>query len=232
MTTYENFLWLTYNLRCKYTTIFLIKHYLNDFFMTLKDFVSELTAKSKETQDLMRRRMPVIVGQLAVSHFKDNFRKSGFVDNGLQPWKKSRRIGQGKGAGSNYKTLLSGRDHLFGSVSYIPSDAAVLIKNDLPYASIHNEGGQVNTHPTVTPKMKKFAWAKYYGALGLKKGEKVPESIPEDAERWRRLALTKKTKLNIKFEMPKRQFIGESKELNDKICNKLDAELEKIWNQQ
>jgi len=198
--------------------------------MTLRDFINDIQTKAKEQEDLMRRRMPVIVGQMAVSHFKSNFQKSGFVNNGLQAWQKSKRIGNGKGAGNNYKTLLSGRNHLFSSVSYIPGDASVLIKNDVPYASIHNEGGTVNTHPTVTPKMRKFAWAKYYTALGLKKGDKAPESIPEDAARWRRLALTKKSKLNIKFEMPKRQFIGESKELNDKINNKLDAELEKIWN--
>ena len=198
--------------------------------MTLQDFVNNLRAKSKEIEDLMRRRMPVIVGQMAVSHFKSNFQKSGFVNNGLQPWEKSKRIGKGKAAGNNYKTLLSGRNHLYSSISYIPGDASVLIKNDVPYASIHNEGGTVNINPTVTPKMRKFAWYQYYNVLGLKKGDKAPQSIPEDAERWRRLALTKKSKLNIKFVMPKRQFIGESKELNEKIAAKLETELEKIWN--
>ena len=200
--------------------------------MTLQDFVTELKTKSKEIEDLMRRRMPVAAGQMAVSHFKSNFQKSGFVDNGLRPWEKSKRIGKGKAAGNNYKTLLSGRNHLFSSVSYIPGDGVVLVKNDLPYASIHNEGGQVNAHPTVTPKMKKFAWAKYYEALNVSKGTKVPKNItiPEDAARWRRLALTKKPKLNISFIMPKRQFIGESKELDEKLAAKLEQELEKIIN--
>jgi phage gpG-like protein len=198
--------------------------------MTLKEFRDMLHKKGKQLEDLTRRRMPVIVGQMAVSHFKSNFRQGGFVNGGLHPWPKSKRIGKNKSAGSNYKTLLSGRDHLYNSVSYIPGDSAVLIKNDVPYAAIHNEGGEVNVHPTVTPKMKKFAWAKYYEALGVKKGQKVQKNttIPEDAARWRRLALTKKTKLDIKYTMPKRQFIGESKELNDKINERWEREIGKI----
>ena len=197
--------------------------------MGLKDFLKEIQTKAKEQDDLMRRRMPVIAGQIAVSHFKENFQKSGFIDNGLHKWQPSKRIGKEKGAAGKNKTLLSGRDHLFSSISYIPGDYAVLIKNDVPYASIHNEGGPVSINPTVTPKMKKFAWAKYYEALNGKKPGKNT-SIPEDAARWRALALTKKSKLSIKYVMPKRQFIGESKELNDKLTNKLDLELEKIWN--
>jgi len=195
--------------------------------MTLKELLNYIRTKSEATENLMRRRMPVIAGQAAKSHFQDNFRKSGFVDNGLKPWKPAKRLSNpGKGAAGNYKTLTSGRNHLFGSVKYIPGDAAVTIRNDVEYAAIHNEGGTID----VTPKMKKFGWWQYYIALGLKKGEKAPKSIPEDAERWRRLALTKKSRLNIKIDMPKRQFIGESKELNDKITGRLDRELEKIWN--
>jgi len=198
--------------------------------MTLKELLNYIRTKSEATENLMRRRMPVIAGQAAKSHFQDNFRKSGFVDNGLKPWMPAKRLsGSGKGAASNYKTLTSGRNHLFGSIKYIPGDAAVTIRNDVEYAAIHNEGGRVNTHPTVTPKMKKFAWAKYYEALGGRKPAKNA-TVPEDAARWRALALTKKTKLNIKYIMPKRQFIGESEELNDKISEKLDKELEKIWN--
>jgi phage gpG-like protein len=196
--------------------------------MTLKEWIGDLQKKGKELEDLTRRRMPAIVGRMAVSHFQDNFRRGGFVDNGLQAWQPAKRKeGKSKKAAGNYGTLLSSRRHLFDSISYIPGDAAVLIKNDVPYASIHNEGGQVNTHPTVTPKMRRFAWAKYYEALGGQKPAKGT-SVPEDAARWRALALTKKTNLDVKFFMPKRQFIGESKELTDKINAKWESEIEKI----
>jgi phage gpG-like protein len=199
--------------------------------MTLAEFRNLLLQQGKKIEELTRRRMPVIVGAMAVSHFKAGFRQGGFTNNGLQAWQPAKRLaGKKKGAANRYKTLTSGRNHLMSSISYIPGDASVLVKNDVPYASIHNEGGQVNTHPTVTPKMRKFAWAKYYEALNIPKGSKVPKNIPEDAARWRALALTKKTKLNISYMMPKRQFIGDSKELNDKIAAKFESEIEKIIN--
>lgn len=197
--------------------------------MTLKDFSRYIQTKAKEQEELIRRRMPVIAGQMAVSHFKENFQKSGFVNGGLHRWQPAKRIGMGKGAESNRKTLTSGRNHLMSSIYYVPGDGSVKVYNPVEYAGIHNEGGQVNVHPTVTAKMKKFAWAKYYAALNGQNPNKNT-TIPEDAARWRALALTKKTKLNIRYVMPKRQFIGEGSELTEKINNKLDAELEKIWN--
>jgi hypothetical protein len=53
-------------------------------------------------------------------------------------------------------------------------------------------------------------------------------SIPADAQKWRNLALTKKTKLNIRIVMLKRQFIGDGKELNDKIAKKFEMEMTQI----
>jgi phage gpG-like protein len=198
--------------------------------MELKDLRNYLQSIPKKMDDLVNNRMPKAAGQIAVSHFRDNFRKSGFVDGGLHPWKKSKREESGgKSAGSNYKTLTSGRNHLMLNTRYIPAQGAVLIVNDVEYAGIHNEGGTLNIHPTVTPKMRKFAWAKYFEAMGGTKAKKGM-TIPEDAARWRGMALTKKTKLDIKIVMPKRQFIGESKELFDKINDKLEKELEKILN--
>ena len=49
----------------------------------------------------------------------------------------------------------------------MPSDYHVRVANDVPYASMHNYGGE--THPTVTPKMRRFAWAMYYNTSGIGK---------------------------------------------------------------
>lgn len=188
----------------------------------LKEFFTEVEKKKSEINDLVRRKMPIFAGRIAKDHFQENFRKGGFVNNGLHKWKKSNReIYGGKSAASNYGTLFSGRNHLYNSIKYVPGDARVTVSNDVPYAGIHNWGGTAT--PTVTPKMRKFAWAKYYAAGG---GKKAEQPAGPDAQFWRNMALTKKTKLNIR--MPQRQFIGESKELNDKLRAKLDEELEKI----
>jgi len=194
--------------------------------MDIKQFGNWILTKQKELEDLRRRKMPVIIGAMAQSHYKDNFRKGGFVNNGLINWKPAKRLSLGsKAAGSNYPTLTSGRNHLMNSIKYIPGDARVKVVDDADHASIHNAGGIINSNPEVTPKMRKFAWAQYYAAGGGKKGAL---SIGDDAERWKRLALTKKKKLKIKITMPRRQFIGESEELNRKISGKWDQEIGKI----
>ena len=185
----------------------------------IRQFLSDFKKKEKEVAYLARRKMPVFAGRIAKDHFQDNFRQGGFVDNGLHKWKRSNReLRGGKSAASQYGTLLSAREQLFNSIRYTPGDGKVTVYNNEPHAPIHNWGGTVS--PTVTPKMRKFAWAKFY-ASGGKEDPKAP-----DAQFWMRLALTKKTKLNIK--MPQRQFLGHGKELNEKINNKLESELEKI----
>ncbi len=54
--------------------------------------------------------------------------------------------------------------------------------------------------------------------------------MPENpqAQFWKRLALTKKTKLSVK--VPQRQFIGESRELTEAINARTEQEIRKILN--
>ncbi len=200
--------------------------------MDIKEFSRLIKAKRRELSDLMRRKMPVHAGRLAKDHYQDNFRKGGFVNGGLHKWPKSRRLSSGgKDAASNYGTLLSSRNMLFGAIKYVPGDSRVKVSNDLVYAPAHNWGDTL--HPTVTPKMRRFAWAKYYQAGGgQKKGtegkEKAKNDEPAEALNWKKLALTKKEKLDVKI--PQRQFLGESTELTEKIADKTETEIRKILN--
>lgn len=61
-------------------------------------------------------------------------------------------------------------------------------RSSVPYARIHEKGGF--THPTVTRKMRRFAWAKY---------RQTGESV------WRGIALTRKS--NLVVPIPKRPYI-------------------------
>lgn len=120
---------------------------------------------------------------------------------------------------------------LFGAIKYVPGDGKVKVGNDLVYAPANNWGGTL--HPTVTPRMRRFAWAKYYQAGGGQKkgteGKKSTENEePPEAIKWKKLALTKKEKLDVKI--PQRQFLGESTELTEKIANKTETEVRKILN--
>ena len=193
--------------------------------MDIKDYIELIKSQRKEIDQLMRRQLPVKIGRMAKDHFQENFRKGCFVNNGLQQWPKSKRQLSGtSSAAAQYGPLLSGRNHLFSSMKYTPSDYRVKVANEVPYAAIHNEGGTVN--PTVTPEMRRFAWAMFYKSSGKKKGKKGSMLSNPDAERWKALALTKKSKLTVKI--PKRQFLGESAELRKSINDKIEKELSKI----
>lgn len=164
-------------------------------------------------------RLPRKVGIVAVNFFKQNFRDAGFRNNGIERWKITNRQQFGKGAAAGYTPLLSARNHLFSSIQYVAGHGEVHIENNVPYANIHNEGGIVSTHPTITPRMRKYAWARYYE----EGGKDSPGAL-----KWRALALTKKTKLDIRAEIPRRQFIGESHELMTKIEQMVEESLNKI----
>lgn len=206
--------------------------------MDIKEFSNELKMKQREVEKLLRRKLPVVVGRMAKDFYQDNFRKSGFQNNGLHPWQVTRRQASGsKGTASQYGPLLSSRRHLFSSIKYTPSDFRVVVSNDLPYASVHNFGG--DTSPTVTPQMRRFAWAMYYKAQGRKKKPGTAKRKPKNkasapridtpsAQFWKSLALTRKKKLRVRI--PQRQFIGESAELNSQINQRIQSEINKTLN--
>ena len=193
--------------------------------MDIKVFSELIKSRSRELDRLIRRQLPIKIGRMAKDHYQDNFRKGGFVNRGLQKWPTTRRQQSGStSAAASYGPLLSGHNHLFGSIKYVPGDYRVTVSNDLPYADIHNQGGTVS--PTVTPKMRRFAWYMYYKVSGRnskgQKGKKKSQTQAQ-AEFWRNLALTRKQKLAVKI--PKRQFIGESAELTQHIKEKIKQEI-------
>lgn len=194
--------------------------------MDAKNIGSIIIQAPKAVEKAMRDELPRKVAVISKNHFKQNFRDAGFRNGGLQAWKRTRRQEQG----SEYTPLTSRRNHLMDSIDAKHAPGQVVVSNLVPYATIHNEGGTINTHPTVTPKLRKLAWAKMYSLAGVKKGEKLPKELPEEARKWRALALTKKNKLNIRANIPQRQFIGNSKELKDKINKEITKTLQKISN--
>lgn len=80
--------------------------------------------------------------------------------------------------------------------------------------------------------MRKFAWAKFFSEAKIAKGDfaKVRKQkaakAGEEAEVWKRLALTKKSRLCI----PKRRFMGHSTELDEKVKNIVEEETRKVLN--
>lgn len=94
----------------------------------------------------------------------------------------------------------------------------IIWSSSLPYADIHNNGGEMR----VTPQMRKFFWAKYYqtsSATTKKKNGEASSSarnrkLSIEAEQWKALAL-KPIGSIIKIE--KRQFIGSHPQVDKHI---------------
>ena len=179
--------------------------------MNIEQFQKLLLQKQQEIEQAMRRTLPVKVGRIAKDHFQSGFRQGGFQDNGTQAWQRKKRP-------DKYGPLMSSRQNLYGSIYYQPGDASVTVGTSAPYAEIHNEGGDIK----VTAKMKRFFWAKYRETNG---GSWKRNAKNEEAEFWNTLALKK---VGAKIHIPQRKFIGESQELNQKIKQKIDDEIDKI----
>ncbi len=86
-----------------------------------------------------RAQLPKKLGNEAINHFKDNWRKQGFDDNTVAPWKKRKNnldpgrailVGKGYGAGRLRRS--------FNSV--VQNSRRVLVINDTPYSVYHNYG--------------------------------------------------------------------------------------------
>ena len=174
---------------------------------------------AKAAQNELPRKAAII----ATNHFKNNFRLGGFTNNGNKTWATTVR----QRYGSRYKPLTSGTDTLMRSFSSQVLPGTVIISNSQPYANYHNNGATI----TVTPRMKKFFWAKAYSIAGQKKGKDKGkkakmsfDAMPPEAKMWMSLALTKKKTLKI----PQRRFIGESYELNQKLREMIEKKLNEL----
>ncbi len=158
--------------------------------------------------------------------FKESFVKGGFTDRAFVAWKK--RISP---LGGN--KILIGKGNTMNLMQSIRTleltPTRVRTGTDLPYAEIHNAGGEI----TVTPAMKKFWWAQYYqfagkvqsrkdGTISRAKGNLL---VNAKAAYCRNMALMK---VGTKIRIPKRQFIGESHTLMDRLDAWLRGEIEKM----
>lgn len=167
--------------------------------MDLNQLVRKLEQKKSALVAFRDSRWPKRVGEMAISHFKRNFREGGWCDNGsVQKWKQTRRQEQGgKAAYYNRTPLLSGSNNLYGGFTYKTGAGKVIVSNEVKYAPIHNNGGVV-TH-RITPRMRRYAWHRFFEAAGIKKGDspkvrKRKESAMNPADwMWKRLALTPQT---------------------------------------
>ena len=86
----------------------------------------------------MERSM-ILIGNEAKNFFVASFRKQGFDDKNVQPWKPRKKEGKRKG-----RAILVDIGDLKRSIVREPvnkTQLSVKISTDLDYAKVHNEGG-------------------------------------------------------------------------------------------
>ena len=200
--------------------------------MTPQNFLKLIEKQQPELLKLIRDDLPRIVGTKAMQHFRENFARGGFVDRDLEPWEVTWRQKTLSGADGQRGPLLSRTNTLRNRINFRASAGRATIYNNLIYAAIHNEGGNI----TVTPKMRKKFWAMYYQAIkaskatvdkgkGRLKGKTVAHlNANAESEKWKRMALTKKTQ----FKMPQRKFIGPSQTLTRNLRATVENEIRKV----
>ena len=140
--------------------------------------------------------------------FDRNFERKAFFNEAWTPEKLKNSRG----------SLMTRTGTLRQSIDKTVLNDIITWQSSLPYASIHNEGGEI----TVTPNMKKFFWAMFYknGGKGLKESE-----LSAEAKQWRNLALVK---VGTQLKIPKRQFIGEHPQVHQiiqDVFNDLEPQL-------
>jgi phage gpG-like protein len=172
----------------------------------------------------LKKEIPTIVGNEAVTFFVRGFRNQGFTNQSLVLWKKG------------YKTAgatLVRAGHLRDSIEILsktPASVTVGSKG-VRYAKLHNEGAVLQ----ITPKQRAYFWAMFYklakarGKLwqqyyktGKDKTAQTAGLRNDQAEAYRRMALAKT------LTFPKRQFIGESQVLEETLSKALAKRLNQL----
>lgn len=140
--------------------------------------------------------------------FDRNFERKAFFD---EAWP-AEKLANSRGS------LMTRTGTLRQSINHTVLNDIITWQSSLPYASIHNTGGEI----TVTQNMKKFFWAMFYknGGKDLKEDE-----LSTEAKQWKYLALMKVGSI---LKMPKRQFIGEHPQVHgviQDVFNDMEDEL-------
>lgn len=154
--------------------------------------------------------------------FDKNFERQGFFSEAWQRRKSPMRSGG---------SILMDTGALRRSIKSRSTGEGITFYSELPYAGIHNEGGNLK----VTRKMKSYFWHRYYAteeAFGRKKnGEKrntkKNRRLEGEAEFWKAMALMKEGEA---IKIPRRRFLGFAPEVEKTVREIIEENLEEYFN--
>lgn len=178
-------------------------------------------AMNKDVQNIIARILKDIRIEMT-EEFDRNFERQAFFSEAWQRRKSPKRPGG---------SILIDTGQLRQSISSRTTENSITFYTDLPYAEIHNDGGEIK----VTAKMKRFFWHKYYeatGSFGRKKNggkrkDKRTVQLDTEAEFWRFMALMKVGKT---IKIPRRRFLGTSPEVEQAVRDIIEENITEYFN--
>ena len=184
---------------------------------------------NEEAGKIIKRILRDIQVELG-DEFDRNFERQAFFS---EAW--ARRKSPNRPGG----TLLIDTGNLRRSVRSRTTENSITFFTDLPYASIHNDGGEI----VVTAKMKRYFRAKFYesqGGFERKKG--IAKRTLSDggfyawtskmnltpvAEFWRFMALKR---AGTTIRIPRCRFLGAGPEVERIVCEIIEENLNEYFN--
>lgn len=171
----------------------------------------------KQAEQKARKAMEaavVDIGNTAKTFFVASFRKQGWDDKNVEPWKPRKK--QDKRAG---RAILVQTGDLRRSIIRDPANRAALsikIHSDLDYAKIHNDGGVINKTAT--------------GGKILSFNSKGRFTKQKTEKQRARTSYQQKTSIGAhSITMPKRQFMGDSYNLNEQVKKVIVKRLDNVF---
>lgn len=169
---------------------------------------------NQEVREVFARILKDIQVELN-EEFDKNFEREAFFS---EKW--ARRKSPVHGSKSGHLLVDSGA--LRGSIMSKIKGDSVFFSSDLPYAGIHNDGGEI----VVTARMKRFFWAKYREANGGTWGRGTGSS---EAEFWKLMALKK---VGSTVKIPRRRFLGVSPEVEKIVMGVVEDGLREYFDKE
>lgn len=188
--------------------------------MNAKDGMKEL---ERRIQLYIQRTLQDIRVE-AADEFDRNFEREAFFNQKWQrrKWRDDESRGLLVQTGALRRSINLGQTPRFAQIQ----GNRITFQSDLPYARIHNEGGEIK----VTRKMQKYFWYRYLTITGNRKGSfssqlqrkkngslrnnKRNRRLSDEAEFYRAMALKR---VGSSIIIPSRRFVGDHPKLQELI---------------
>ena len=175
-----------------------------------------MATSSNELSGLIRKILSDIRVEVT-EEIDRNFERQSFFNEAWQ-----RRKSPANGSGH----LLVASGALRRDISSRTDETSITFTTSLPYAAIHNEGGDIQ----VTARMKRYFWHRYYEAAGAftRKKNGSPSrskrnlSLSTEAEFWKAMALMK---VGSVVRIPRRRFIGAAPQMEQAVKEIIEENL-------